>query len=72
MMGRLQQFAGLQNAFAGNPKQALAIFQNQVRDTNTPGAKGFLFNGSRNAAGILIQMGDIEQADAYLPKKRTT
>ena len=65
-MGRLQQFAGLQYAFAGNPKQSLAIFQAQARDTNTPGAKGFLFGGYRQISGLLITLGDVEQADAYL------
>ena len=64
--GRLQQFAGLQYSFAGNPKQALAVFQAQIRDTDTKGAKGHLFGGYRQIAGFLIQMGDIEQADAYL------
>ena len=65
-LGRLQQFAGLQHSFAGNPRQALAIFQAQVRDTNVKGAKGFLFGAYRQIGGILLGMGDIDQADAYL------
>jgi CHAT domain-containing protein/tetratricopeptide (TPR) repeat protein len=66
VMGRLQQFAGLQYAFAGNPKQALAIFERQIRDTNAQGSMGYLFGGYRQISGLLIQAGDIEQADAYL------
>jgi len=65
-MGRLQQFAGLQYSFAGNPKQALAIFSGQAKDTNTKGARGHLFGAYRQIASILVQMGDIAQADAYL------
>ena len=65
-MGRLQQLAGLQYAFAGNPKQALAIFSSQVRDTNVKGAKGHMFGGNRQVSSFLIQIGDLAQADAYL------
>ncbi|HEU4380042.1 MAG TPA: tetratricopeptide repeat protein, partial [Hyphomicrobiaceae bacterium] len=70
-MGRFQQFAGLQYSVAGNPKKALSIFAAQARDTNVQGAKGFRFNGHRNIAWLLIQMGDIPQADAYLRRSLT-
>ena len=70
MMGRLQQFAGIQHGFAGNLKQALAVYQDQIRDTDAPGARGYFFNASRNVAGFLIQMGDIGQADAYLRRSQ--
>ena len=65
-MGRLQQFAGRQYVSAGLPKRALAVFSSQVRDTNTKGAQGHIFGGNFQIAKILIQMGDIEQAEAYL------
>ena len=70
MMGRLQQFAGIQHGFAGNPNQGLTIFKDQIRDTNVQGARGYFFNASRSVAGFLIQMGDIEQADAYLRRSQ--
>ena len=70
MMGRLQQFAGLQYSFAGNPKQALTIFESQIRDTNVKGAKGQLFGGYRQISNLLLQMGDIEQAEAYLRRSQ--
>ena len=70
MMGRLQQFAAIQYGFAGNLQRAVAIFKDQIRDTDTPGAKGYLFNSARNVAGFLIHMGDIEQADAYLRRSQ--
>ena len=70
MMGRLQQFAGIQYSLAGNLKQALAIYQDQARITNVPGAKGFQFDGNQQIASFLLQMGDIEQADAYLRRSQ--
>jgi tetratricopeptide (TPR) repeat protein len=66
MMVRLQQQAGLQYAAAGDPKQAFAIFSQQLRDANAPGARGIQFNGNRQIAAILVQMGDIAQADTFL------
>jgi CHAT domain-containing protein len=65
-MGRLQQFAGTQYSTAGNPKQALAVFAAQAKDTNTKGARGFLFGAYRQIASIHIQTGDVAQAEAYL------
>ncbi|SFH74020.1 CHAT domain-containing protein [Bradyrhizobium sp. Gha] len=67
MMGRLTQLAALQYSTVGDPKRALEIMQRQLREVATmPGAKGYLFNANRSIAGILIQMGDIPQAEAYL------
>ena len=65
LLGRLEQFAGLQYSSSGDPKKALAIFQQQLRDTDAKGAKGYLFNGTLNIVGILVQIGDIAQAEAY-------
>jgi CHAT domain-containing protein len=68
LMGRLEQFAGLQYSAAGDPKQAFAIFSRQIGETNVPGSKGYLFGGYRQISGILIQMGDIAQAEAFLKR----
>jgi CHAT domain-containing protein len=70
VLGRLQQFAGLQYSLAGNPKQSLTIFESQIRDTNVKGAKGQLFGGYRQISNLLLQMGDIEQAEAYLRRSQ--
>ncbi len=70
-MGRLQQFAGLQYRSAGNPRQALAIFQSQVRDTDTKGARGHMFGGNLALSMIHLQMGDLSQADSYLRRSLT-
>lgn len=71
LMGRLLQFAGLQFSAAGNPKQAMAVFARQVRDSNVKGAKGYLFGGNRSISGFLIQMGDVAQAEAFLRRNTT-
>jgi CHAT domain-containing protein len=67
MLGRLSQLTAIQYSAAGDPKRALEIMQRQLREVATmPGAKGYLFNANRTIAGILIQMGDIPQAEGYL------
>ncbi|WFU38462.1 CHAT domain-containing protein [Bradyrhizobium sp. CB82] len=67
MMGRLMQLAATQYFAAGDPKRALEISQRQLREVaSMPGAKGYQFGANRAIAGILIQMGDIAQAEAYL------
>jgi tetratricopeptide (TPR) repeat protein len=65
-MGDLRHFAGLQYSAAGNPTKALSIFQAQVQSSNVKDARGQLFELYRQIAALLIQMGDIGQADAYL------
>jgi CHAT domain-containing protein len=67
MMGRIMQLLSLQYGLAGDPKRALEVLQRLLRDTaNTPGAKGYQFNANRAIASLLIQMGDIPQAEAYM------
>jgi CHAT domain-containing protein len=68
LLGRLEQFAGMQHSAAGDPRRALEIFQNMTRDTNTGGAKGFLFGAYRQISQFLIQTGDLTQAEAYLQR----
>ena len=40
LLGRLEQFAGLEFLLAGDPKKALEIFQEQVRTADKKGAQG--------------------------------
>ena len=48
LLGRLEQFAAQCNIrLAGDPKQALEIFQQQLRDTNYQGRQGYLFGAYR-------------------------
>ena len=66
LLGRLQQFVGLQYSAAGDPKRALEIFARQGREMDGPGAKGYQFDSNRQLASIHLQMGDVAQAEAYL------
>ncbi|WP_424631668.1 CHAT domain-containing protein [Bradyrhizobium sp. SYSU BS000235] len=67
--GRIIVLAGLNYLAAGDPKKALELSQRQLREVaGQPGAKGYLFGANRQIAGLLIQMGDLAQADAYVRK----
>jgi len=66
-MGQMVEFAAQQYVAAGDPKKAFEMYQRLLREVaSQEGAKGFQFGASRVIAGILIQMGDIAQAEAYV------
>jgi CHAT domain-containing protein len=65
-MGRLKQFMAVQYSYAGDPKKALEVYLQELRETNVPGAKGYQFSANRLVCSILLQMGDLAQAEAYL------
>lgn len=72
MLARLMQLQSVQHSLAGDPKRALEIVQKLLRDTaSTPGSKGYVFNANRTIASILLQMGDVAQAEAYLRRSLT-
>ena len=72
MMGRMMQLQSLQYAGAGDPKRALEIVQRLLRESaGAPGAKGYVFNANRAVAAILVQMGDVAQAEANLRRSLT-
>jgi CHAT domain-containing protein/tetratricopeptide (TPR) repeat protein len=71
LMARLVQLAALQYTSAGDPKKGLELFQRLLRDTaNTPGAKGFVHSANRSIASLLIQMGDIAQAEGVMRRSQ--
>jgi CHAT domain-containing protein len=71
LMGRLVQLAALQYGAAGDPKKALELFQRLLRDTaNEPRAKGFVYTANRSIASLLIQMGDITQAEGQMRRSQ--
>jgi CHAT domain-containing protein len=71
MMGRLVQLAALQYLAAGDPKKAFELYQRQLREVATQkGAGGYQFGANRSIAGILIQMGDVAQAEAYIRRSQ--
>jgi tetratricopeptide (TPR) repeat protein len=47
MMGRVKQFLAVQYSNAGDPKKALEFYQQELRETNVPGAKGYQFAANR-------------------------
>jgi CHAT domain-containing protein len=65
MMARLRQFTIGQYISAGDPKRAVAMAQDVVREGQAPGARGTVINASRFIAETLVSMGDVSQADAY-------
>ena len=65
---RIRQFITIQKVAQGDIKGALQISQFMITDANRPGQKGYLFNAQRFAAAVLVQMGDIPQAEAYMRK----
>jgi tetratricopeptide (TPR) repeat protein len=66
LVGRTEQFLGLRYIANGDMKRALAIFQQQARTSNVPGSKGYLFGAYRQIGAIMIQLGDVAQAEGYL------
>ena len=71
MMGRLMQLAVVQYSAAGDPKKAFDIYQRMLREVAfQKGGKGYQFGANRGIAGILIQMGDLAQAEAYLRRSQ--
>jgi len=62
---RIRQFVGLAYAAVGAPKQAVAIWQEIVRDGDAPGHRGALINAALAIANTMVSMGDVSQADAY-------
>ena len=65
---RIRQFISIQKIALGDIKGALQVAQFMITDANRPGQKGYLFNAQRMAANILVQMGDIPQAEGYMRK----
>jgi tetratricopeptide (TPR) repeat protein len=66
VMGRFLQFLSQEYSATGDPQRGLEINQRRLAGANVAGAKGFALGANVTIAQILIQMGDIEQADAYI------
>ena len=72
LLGRMLQLQSLQHSLAGDPKRALEIMQRLLRESaSMPGAKGLQFVTNRGIAAVLVQMGDLSQAEAYLRRSQT-
>jgi CHAT domain-containing protein len=62
---RIEQFIALQYRAIGDPKKAIATFDQIVRQGNQPGHRGIMINALANVAGTLVSMGDVTQASTY-------
>ena len=67
---RIRQFITLQKISLGDVKGALQVSQFMVTDANRPGQKGYMFNAQRIAAQVLVQTGDIPQAESYMRRSQ--
>jgi CHAT domain-containing protein len=64
-VSRIEQFVALQYRAIGDPKKAIATFDQIVRQGNQPGRRGIMINALANIAGTLVSMGDVTQAATY-------
>ena len=63
---RIRQFISFQKLALGDIKGALQVAQFMVTDANRPGQRGYIFGAASTAASVLVQMGDIPQAEGYM------
>ena len=65
-LGRFLQFLGQEYWATGDLQRALEINQRLLAGSNVDGSRGYAFSANAKIAQVLIQMGDIEQADSYV------
>ena len=63
---RIKMFIAGQKRALGDIKGTLQINRTMVSEADRPGTKGYLFGALQSAAKIMIEMGDIPQAEGYL------
>jgi CHAT domain-containing protein len=63
---RIKIFIGSQKRALGDIKGALQLNRTMVSEADRPGTRGYLFGALQSAAKIMIDMGDIPQAEGYL------
>ena len=72
-LSRYVQGLAIQYANMGDPKQSLEEWQTLLHQFELPGArKGLLFNTYRHIVELYIQIGDLNQAEAYVKKAEST
>jgi CHAT domain-containing protein len=65
-LARTRRLVAMQYKAIGNPKDAIAILQVQVSEGAVPGRRGTIISSLRAIAQILISVGDVSQANAYV------
>ena len=72
LMGRLLQLAAMQYSAAGDPKKALDVMRRMTREiVSAPGGQGWMFGANRSIANLLVQMGDVAQAEVTVRRTLT-
>jgi tetratricopeptide (TPR) repeat protein len=67
-VARTRRLVAIQYKATGNPKEAIAVLQLQVGEGNVPGRRGTIITSLRSLAQILISVGDVNQANAYVSR----
>ena len=65
-LARTRRLVAMQYKATGDPKDAIAILQLQVGEGAVPGRRGTIISSLRAIAQILISVGDVSQANAYV------
>jgi CHAT domain-containing protein len=65
VLGRVRRLIAQQYRALGDPKNAIAILEAQVREGNTPGRRGSVINSLTQIAQLEVLMGDVTQANSY-------
>jgi CHAT domain-containing protein len=65
-LARTRRLVAQQYVATGDPKDAIAILQLQVEEGAVPGRRGTIIGPLRYIAQILVSMGDVDHANAYV------
>jgi len=65
-LARTRRVVAQQYKATGNPKDAIAILQVQVGEGDVPGRRGTVIASLRFIAQMLVSIGDVSQANAYV------
>jgi CHAT domain-containing protein len=70
-VGYLQQLLGYQYDWSGDLENSLDVFLTLERESNTPTKRSYLFSAYRWISFILLQLGDVDQAQRYLERNES-
>jgi CHAT domain-containing protein len=65
LLTRIRQLVAIQYRISGDPKQAIAIYEREVREANQPGRRGAMIVALSGIANGLFFMGDVDHAMTY-------
>ncbi|MGE5365650.1 MAG: CHAT domain-containing protein [Betaproteobacteria bacterium] len=65
-LARTRRLVAMQYRATGNPRDAIAVLQQQVGEGDAPGRRGTIISSLRSIAQILISLGDINGASGYV------